>query len=121
MNMDIFPTLCDLTGVPLPGGMEGRSLLPLMRGAEDGGNRCALAESFRGGYASRMIRSGQWKYCYYHGDREQLFDLRNNPEEDVNLVTRPEHRELVASLKTRALEGWLLQQFQEKKKRQKAD
>ncbi len=119
MNMDIFPTLCELTGVPLPAGLEGRSLLPLIKGAEDGRNRYALAESFRGGFASRMIRSGQWKYCYYHQDREQLFDLRNDPEETVNLVKRPEHRDLVAALKKRALEGRWLQNYQEKKARQK--
>ncbi|MDP2995980.1 MAG: sulfatase-like hydrolase/transferase [Bryobacterales bacterium] len=119
MNMDIFPTLCELTGVPLPGGLEGRSLLPLIKGAEDGGKRYALAESFRGGYASRMIRSGQWKYCYYHEDSEQLFDLRNNPEENVNLVKRPEHRDLVAALNKRALEGWRLQQYRERKKARK--
>ncbi|MEK7754668.1 MAG: sulfatase/phosphatase domain-containing protein, partial [Acidobacteriota bacterium] len=111
--------LCELTGVPVPGGLEGRSLLPLIKGTEDGSKRYALAESFRGGYASRMIRSGQWKYCYYHEDSEQLFDLRNNPEENVNLVKRPEHRELVASLNKRALEGWRLQQYRERKKARK--
>lgn len=116
MNMDIFPTLCDLCGFPKPASLEGRSLLPLMTGAEDGGGRHALAESFRGGFASRMIRSGQWKYCYYHEDREQLFDLRNDPEESLNLVKRPEHRELVASLKKRALHGWQLQRFLDRKK-----
>ncbi|MFB3829571.1 MAG: sulfatase [Bryobacteraceae bacterium] len=117
MNMDIFPTLCELCGVSAPGGLEGRSLLPLIRGVEDGSRRYALAESFRGGFASRMIRSGEWKYCYYHEDREQLFNLRNDPEETVNLVNRPEHRELAASLKKRALEGWQLQRFFEKRKR----
>jgi hypothetical protein len=34
-------------------------------------------------------------------------------------VKRPEHRELAASLKKRALEGWRLQQYQEKKRRKK--
>lgn len=119
MNMDIFPTLCELAGVRTPAGLEGRSLLPLMKGTEDGGARYALSENFRGGHAGRMIRSGQWKYCYYHEDREQLFDLRNDPEEVVNLVKRPEHRDLVASLKKRALEGWRLKQFQEKRARKK--
>lgn len=54
------------------------------------------------GFASRMIRSGHWKCCCYHGDREELFNLHDDPEETVNLVNRSEHRELVASLKKRA-------------------
>jgi choline-sulfatase len=55
-----------------------------------------------------MIRSGQWKYCYYHEDREQLFDLKNDPGETVNLAGRPEHAALAAPLKARALAGWRL-------------
>lgn len=106
MNMDIFPTLCDLCGVKKPEGLEGRSLLPLIKGTEDGRDRYAMSENFRAGFAGRMMRQGQWKYCYYHKDREQLFDLKNDPEEAVNLIDRSEHKELVAGIKARLLRGW---------------
>ncbi len=106
MNMDIFPTLCELCGLPKPEGLEGRSLLPLMTGAEDGSRRYALSENYRNRSASRMIRTPQWKYCYFDQDREQLFDMRTDRAEEKNLAGRPEHRELVASLRARALEGW---------------
>ncbi|OPZ05265.1 MAG: Choline-sulfatase [candidate division BRC1 bacterium ADurb.BinA364] len=106
MNMDILPTLCDLCGLDKPEGLEGASLLPLMLGQEDGKDRVAFSENFRGGMPSRMIRTDRWKYCYYVDDIEQLFDMREDPEETVNLVDRPEHRELVAALKAQALEGW---------------
>ncbi len=53
-----------------------------------------------------MIRTPQWKYCYFDQDREQLFDMRTDRAEENNLAGRPEHRELVASLRARALEGW---------------
>lgn len=33
-HLDIFPTLCDLAGVPKPGWLQGRSLLPLLRGSK---------------------------------------------------------------------------------------
>ncbi|MCL4402805.1 MAG: sulfatase-like hydrolase/transferase [Acidobacteria bacterium] len=116
MNMDIFPTLCDLCGVPKPQSLEGRSLLPLMKGTEDGKDRYAMAENFRAGFAGRMIRQGQWKYCYFHKDREQLFDLRNDPEESENLVNRPEHREMIAALKARILKNWRVEEFLNRKK-----
>ena len=37
---------------------------------------------------------------------------REDPEETVNLANRPEHRELAASLKTRALAGWRLDRLE---------
>ncbi len=116
MNMDLFPTLCDLCGVPKPAGLEGRSLLPLLDGREDGKQRYALSETFRGGYAGRMIRSGDWKYCYFHEDREQLFNLRDDPGELVNQAGNQQHKDLQASLKTRALDGW---KFQERLQRRR--
>jgi choline-sulfatase len=116
MNMDVFPTLCDLCGLEKPAGLEGRSLIPLIKGSEDGKNRYALSENFRASWAGRMIRVDRWKYCYFHEDREQLFDLGNDPGEIVNLVGKPEHKDLVASLKSRALRGWHLERFFEKKK-----
>jgi choline-sulfatase len=106
MNMDLFPTLCDLCSVPKPEGLEGHSLLPLLEGKENGQDRYALSETFRGGFAGRMIRAGDWKYCYFHEDREQLFDLRNDPAEVVNQADNPRHKDLQASLKSRALNGW---------------
>jgi choline-sulfatase len=119
MNMDIFPTLCDLCGIPKPAGLEGQSLLPLMSGKEDGSRRYALSENFRGRSASRMIRTDRWKYCYFHEDREQLFDMRNDREEVNNLAGAPEHRELVASLRSRALAGWVRRDQAERSRKKK--
>jgi len=87
-------------------GIEGHSLVPLMKGTDSGKDRYALSESFRGNSAGRMIRSGPWKYCYFKEDCPQLFNLKDDPEEAVNLVQAPQHRDLVASLKSRALHDW---------------
>lgn len=119
MNMDIFPTLCDLCGIAKPSTLEGASLLPLMEGSESGANRYALSENFRGGWAGRMIRAGKWKYCYHHGDVEQLFDLESDPGETVNLASRPEHNARKADLKRRALEGWKLESFLNRRRNRK--
>lgn len=117
MNMDLFPTLCELCGVPAPEGLEGTSLLPLLEGQDDGKNRYALSENFRGGFAGRMIRAGDWKYCCFREDREQLFDLRNDPAEVDDQAGNPRHKDLQTSLKARALKGW---NFERKRKKQKA-
>jgi choline-sulfatase len=119
MNMDIFPTLCELCGLEKPAGLEGSSLLPLIDGKDNGSSRYALSENFRGGWASRMIRSGRWKYCYHHKDAEQLFDLEADPTETVNLAARPEHAKLARELKERALAGWNMDGFLNRKRARK--
>ena len=106
MNMDIFPTLCDLCNLPKPSGLEGSSLLAVMKGTEDGKDRFALSENFRDGYAGRMIRTEKWKYFMYTSGEEYLYDMQTDPGEERNLIKLPEHRKLADDLKTRALAGW---------------
>ncbi len=43
--IDVAPTLLELSGVPLPAGLDGRSLLPLLRGVDPGADRTLLAEA----------------------------------------------------------------------------
>lgn len=119
MNMDIFPTLCDLCGLEKPSTLEGSTLLPLIDGQDTGAGRYALSENFRGGWASRMIRMGKWKYCYHHNDIEQLFDLEADPGEIANLISHPAHAKLAAELKGRALAGWNLDGFLNRKRGRK--
>ena len=48
-----------------------------------------------GGKAEKyMIRSGDWKYCYYMGDTPELYNLREDPLEMKNLATSSAHREI---------------------------
>jgi choline-sulfatase len=107
MNMDIFPTLCELCEIPVPNNLEGSSLLPLMMGKEDGKKRIALSENYRGGVAGRMIRMDRWKYCWYSKGSAQLYDLVDNPAEERNLIANPHYADLIVDLKNRALSGFL--------------
>jgi arylsulfatase A-like enzyme len=81
-------------------------MVPLIKRVEDGSGRYALSENYRSNSAARMIRTARWKYCYFRDDREQLFDMHNDPGEIVNLAGDRAYRDTVASLKTRALDGW---------------
>jgi len=106
MNMDVFPTLCDLCGLPKPAGLEGSSLLPLLKGTEDGNSRTALSENYRDGFAGRMIRTAQWKYFFYTDGEEYLYDMQADPREEHNLIKDPQCRKLADALKEKASTGW---------------
>jgi arylsulfatase A-like enzyme len=94
---DLFPTLCDLTGVPDPKGLEGSSLKPVIEGKKPG-----VRESLFGAYkdVQRMARDGRWKVLWYpQVDRYQLFDLSADPDEVNDLHDKPEHAAKLADMK----------------------
>ncbi|HPA18767.1 MAG TPA: hypothetical protein PLU30_13535 [Verrucomicrobiae bacterium] len=107
MNMDIFPTLCDLCRLPKPEGLEGTTLLPVLMGADNGKGRYALSENYRDGFAGRMIRTPRWKYFFYTSGEEYLYDMDADPGEETNLARDPAHRATAEELKARASVGWI--------------
>ena len=117
--MDVMPTLLDAAGAPIPEGVDGSSLLPLLRGEEDTFRDavhgemavCGGAEDY-GGCRTGMqfLTDGRWKYAWEPGPgREYLFDLDADPQELRNLAALPAHdaerrrwrSRLVAELKGR--------------------
>jgi len=100
---DIYPTLCELTGTPVPSGLDGQSVAPLLRG-EAMPTRPTLFLAYRD--LQRAVRNDRFKLLRYpQVGVTQLFDLVNDPQETRNLAQEPAHREKVAQLK-RALAAW---------------
>lgn len=96
---DLFPTVCDLVGLPIPGSVEGRSLKPVIEGGAD-----AVYNEIYGYFRDkqRMVRDSRWKLVHYpHLDRHQLFDLRNDPDEKKDLISDKRHAGVVRDLKAR--------------------
>ena len=94
----MFATTCQLAGVPVPGTVEFPSLVPLLRGRD-----VALHKEIFGSYKhfQRMIRTERWKLITYPVAKEtQLFDLRNDPDERIDLAESPEHAARVTELTT---------------------
>ena len=104
--LDIFPTLCDLTGSEIPETVEGKSLVPAMKDPAES-TREYLHFAYEGFH--RAVRDRQHKLIeYVVGGRHvetQLFDLVNDPRETVNLVDSPDHAEILARLR-RELRKW---------------
>jgi N-sulfoglucosamine sulfohydrolase len=71
-HLDIFPTVCDLIGVPAARRLEGHSLLPLLRGDVKEINEAVFAEvNYHAAYEpKRAVRTKRWKYTKRFGDRK---------------------------------------------------
>jgi choline-sulfatase len=109
--IDLYPTLCELLGLVPPSTLEGHSLVPLINGSDNGSTRAAFSENKRNGIAARMIRTPEFKYCYYMDEpvpMEQLYDMRGADRdiEGTNLASDPNYAQIKAELKARALDGW---------------
>jgi len=96
---DVMPTVLDLAGVPIPDTVEGRSLLPLMRGEEVAGREWVHIEHAPTFHA---LTDGREKYIWFVRDgREQFFDLSSDPNECRNLAAEPDCAERMAAWRAR--------------------
>jgi arylsulfatase A-like enzyme len=98
--MDVFPTVCELTGTAIPARVEGLSLAPVIRG-EKPRVRQYLFNAYR--TCQRSISDDKWKLIRYPLiGKTQLFDLENDAHEEHDLTAKPESaakiKELMAAL-----------------------
>jgi arylsulfatase A-like enzyme len=101
-GIDLFPTFCDVAGIPVPAQLPGISLLKenndreyivsqnhLVQGAEVDGQKPEPA--------GRMVRSARYKYCAYDQgrQREELYDMEKDSGETVNQAANPEYKTIL--------------------------
>ena len=86
--MDIYPTLAELSGLPIHSSLEGISLRPLLENPEAEWERPALTTH---GPNNHAIRSERWRYIRYSDGTEELYDHVADPMEWTHLAGAPEH------------------------------
>ena len=88
---DIMPTLLDAAGEAIPDTVEGRSVLPLVRGQTDGWRPFYHGEHspcYHPENANQFLTDGLWKYIWNPiTGQEQLFYLQEDPHECRDLAT----------------------------------
>jgi arylsulfatase A-like enzyme len=82
--MSVYPTACQLAGIPVPEHVEGRSLVPLLKDATTPWTLPAITTHGRGNHA---VRLGQWRYIRYADGGEELYDHSSDPYEWKNLAS----------------------------------
>jgi arylsulfatase A-like enzyme len=85
--MSVFPTLCELAGVPVPKHAEGVSIRPLLADPKAAWPQPALVTHLPGNHA---ICTADWRYIRYADGSEELYDERKDPNEWTNLAAKPE-------------------------------
>lgn len=99
-SVDVVPTVLETLGVPLPAHrLEGRSLLPLLHGESPADWRDSTYSELDYSYREARLMLGKgvhdcrafslrdqdWRYVYWLGEREQLFDLQADPDQFSDL------------------------------------
>ena len=105
--VDIFPTLCDLTGLAVPSQCDGKSLTPLLRHPEQQWGKAVFTMNRRNwqhpnaGYAMRTdrYRYVRWMDPAGNAIAEELYDYEKDPNETLNRINSPEDADVVKALR----------------------
>lgn len=106
--VDLYPTLCELAGLPVPPTLEGVSLKPLLDGSAAKVKEAAFSQFPRQhegrDYMGYAMRNDRYRYVEWldaeSGEiaSRELYDHTSDPAENENLAGRPEHAALLAQL-----------------------
>ena len=125
--VDIYPTLCEMAGLPVPAHLQGTSLAPLLQDPGQLWKTAAFSQFLLGrfgrtqtvdgeqmGYA---IRTDRFRYVeWYRWNTEEncrdtlmhreLFDHLSDPQENMSLAAEPGNEDLVRDLALQLDKGW---------------
>jgi iduronate 2-sulfatase len=101
--VDIYPTLADLAGLPLPNGLEGTSLVPLLDDPNVPWSKSAISEYPKGGRQGTAIRTDRYRYVEWRDKSGkladcELYDHQTDPQENQNVAGKAENEAVIDRL-----------------------
>ena len=101
-HIDLVPTLLDAAQINRAEYLRGRSLMPLMQGKSRSGSEVVYSESHSEGNCtgSFLIRKENWKYIWFTGYDDLLYNLKDDPFEKNNLINEEELKDVVTDLRS---------------------
>jgi len=113
-NVDIYPTLCELAGLPLPDHLEGTSFVPLMQQPKRSWKKAVFSQYPRSNHVmGYSIRTERYRYTCWRQQHdnnivaEELYDYFADPAESINLAVGDDHLNILHALREQSNEGWL--------------
>jgi len=111
-SIDFYPTLVDLCKLPMPEGLDGLSLMPLLDNPEaawqhptytvwsENGSNIYGSIVPEATFTGVSVRTERWHYAEFFGagDGNMLLDPVNDPHETINLANDPAYKEVVEEL-----------------------
>ncbi|MCC8145693.1 MAG: sulfatase [Bacteroidales bacterium] len=106
-NIDYAPTFLELAGVEIPDDIQGKSMLPILKGQKVDDWRNSLyyhyyeypgAHSVKRHYG---VRNDRYKLIHFYNDIDtwELYDLKTDPQEMHNIYDEPGNEELIKTMK----------------------
>lgn len=106
LNVDFAPTLLEIAGLEAPADLQGRSLVPLLRGRPPADWRTSMYyRYYHTGHMHKVqphwgVRTERFKLIHFNRlDQWELYDLQADPREMTNLYARPALAPMIAQLK----------------------
>ena len=96
--LDLFPTFCDLAGLPAPTTLDGKSFLPLLKDPQAEGKAGAFCSMPPGWGSGRTVRTKRWRLVERLDGSRELYDHSTDANEYFNVINNPEHEPLVKRL-----------------------
>jgi iduronate 2-sulfatase len=97
-QIDIYPTLADLCGLPLPEHVQGKSLAPSL---DDPQHVVHDSVDCLRGRNDHLLRTDRWALIRYGKGDIELYDMQADPHQFTNLAADPKHKKDVADLQVR--------------------
>jgi arylsulfatase A-like enzyme len=110
----MYPTLCELCGLPVPAHCEGLSFVPLLEDADRAWKRAAFSQYPRRGgeVMGTTMRTDRFRYTIWEDAAtgevlaRELYDHAEDPHENVNAALSPVYADVVARLEAQLRRGW---------------